>query len=70
MYHNIEFTKETSVCEKCIEENNNCESYARGAVEMYCPGYAIWNLNGKSVLGPKTGKNVCPFDTQCDENIG
>lgn len=27
MYHNIEFTKETSVCEKCIEENNNCVNF-------------------------------------------
>ena len=37
------FTKETSVCEKCIDENNNLLPYseggtgAMGAVEQYCP---------------------------------
>lgn len=58
----IEFTKETSVCEKCIEENNNCKSGARGAIQQYCPGYGVWNLNGELVFGPINGKNKC----QCE----
>lgn len=58
----IEFTKETSVCEKCIEENNNCESGARGGIQQYCPGYGVWNINGEWVFGPKNGKNKC----QCE----
>ena len=58
----IEFTKETSVCEKCIKANNNCESGACGGIRQYCPGYGVWNLNGKWVFGPVTGKNKCPFN--------
>lgn len=62
------FTKETSVCEKCIDENDNLLPYheggtgARGAVAQYCPWYRVWNLGGKAVLGPNDGKNICPFE--------
>lgn len=61
------FTKETSVCEKCIDENNNLPPYSKGGTggmggaEQYCPWYRVWNLNGKFVLGPNDGKNTCPF---------
>lgn len=61
------FTKETSVCEKCIDENNNLPPYSKGGTggmggaEQYCPWYRVWNLNGKFVLGPNDGKNICPF---------
>ena len=36
---------------------------ARGAVAQYCPWYRVWNLNGKAVLGPNDGKNICPFES-------
>lgn len=34
-----------------------------GAVAQYCPWYRVWNLNGKAVLGPNDGKNICPFES-------
>ena len=57
-----EFTKITSVCEKCIAKNNEPNNIARGSVRQYCTGYCTWNLNGKLVFGPKSGKNICPFE--------
>lgn len=63
------FIKETSICEKCIDENNNLPPYSKGGTggmggaEQYCPWYRVWNLNGKEVLGPNDGKNICPFES-------
>ena len=45
-----QFTTETSICEKCILENNKEGNIARGSIRQYCPGYTIWNINGILVL--------------------